>query len=146
MQCLELKKGKQRELFYNTISGFEFVSGYNYRLLVKRKTVENPPQDASKYQYTLLKILSKKSVSPTELTGTKWTIHSLNGISFASGSLEFSQNGIFAKFCNNISSEYTAKNSRIQALMLAATRMYCIGGLMDLEDAFQIDQAKYLRV
>jgi hypothetical protein len=74
MQCLELKKGKKRELFYDTISGFEFVSGYNYRLLVKRETVENPPQDASKYQYTLLKILSKKSVSQTDLAGTKWTI------------------------------------------------------------------------
>ena len=146
MQCLELKKGKKRELFYDTISGFEFVSGYNYRLLVKRETVENPPQDASKYHYTLLKILSKKSVTQNDLTGTKWVIHALNGIYFASGSLEFSQNRIFAKFCNNISGEYTAKNSRIQAPMLSATRIYCIGGLMDLEDAFQIDQAKYLRV
>jgi heat shock protein HslJ len=146
MQCLEVKKGKKRELFYDTISGFEFVSGYNYRLLVKRETVENPPQDASKYQYTLLKILSKKSVSQTDLAGTKWTIGSLNGMSFASGSLEFSQNRIFAKFCNSISGTYSIQGNQFHSPLLASTLMYCEGDMMKLEYAFQLDQSQYLRV
>jgi Domain of unknown function (DUF4377) len=99
MECLQLQKGKNTELFYDTIAGFDFTAGYRYRLLVKRETIENTPTDSNKYQYTLLKVLLKKPVS---LVGTHWKIVSLNGKKMNTGTLEFTKNQLSAKFCNGM--------------------------------------------
>jgi Domain of unknown function (DUF4377) len=40
--------------------GFDYVSGYTYRLLVLETEITNVPADGSSLSYTLIKILSKK--------------------------------------------------------------------------------------
>jgi hypothetical protein len=47
----------------NEIDGFHYEAGYEYRLKVLKKHLENPPADASDVTYELLEILLKKEVS-----------------------------------------------------------------------------------
>ena len=60
-KCLEV----DGQLFYESINGFKHEEGYTYRLKIQRYEAypgeEEPPQDASKYGYRLIEILSKTS-------------------------------------------------------------------------------------
>ena len=51
------------ELFYDTIGGFVYEEGYVYRLKIEREDLypgdEEPPQDASRYRYRLIEVMSK---------------------------------------------------------------------------------------
>lgn len=54
-KCFLVKKNQKEDwqFFYATISGFE------YKLLIAEKRIENPPQDSSSVEYELVKIISK---------------------------------------------------------------------------------------
>ena len=58
-KCLEVNG----ELFYESIVGFEYEEGYNYRLKIEQYDAspgeEGPPQDASRYGYRLIEVLRK---------------------------------------------------------------------------------------
>ncbi len=60
-KCLEV----DGQFFYESINGFKHEEGYTYRLKIERYEAypgeEEPPQDASKYGYRLIEILSKTS-------------------------------------------------------------------------------------
>ncbi len=60
-KCLQVQENgsPKWELFYNPIAGFTYEPGYEYELLVKRETVNNPPADGSSIKYTLVKEVSK---------------------------------------------------------------------------------------
>ena len=51
------------ELFYNMIEGFDYEEGFVYRLRIEREDLypgdEEPPQDASRYHYRLIEVVSK---------------------------------------------------------------------------------------
>ena len=51
------------ELFYDAIEGFDYVEGFDYLLRVERYDAwpdqEEPPQDASRYGYRLIEVISK---------------------------------------------------------------------------------------
>lgn len=53
------------KFFYGGIDGFEHEEGYTYRLKIERYDafpgVEEPPQDASRYGYRLIEVISKTS-------------------------------------------------------------------------------------
>ena len=59
MKCLEV----DGLLFYDSISGFEHEEGFSYRLKIERYDAfpgeEEPPQDASRYGYRLIEVISK---------------------------------------------------------------------------------------
>ena len=59
MKCLEV----DGLLFYESIRGFEHEEGYSYRLKIERYDAfpgrKEPPQDASKYGYRLIEVISK---------------------------------------------------------------------------------------
>lgn len=58
MECLVV----DGELFYDEIEGFEFEEGYRYRVEVERYERwpgEEPPQDAGRYGYRLLRVLER---------------------------------------------------------------------------------------
>ena len=59
MKCLEA----DGLLFYESIEGFEHEEGFSYRLKIERYDAfpgeEEPPQDASKYGYRLIEVISK---------------------------------------------------------------------------------------
>ncbi|MDY8135286.1 DUF4377 domain-containing protein [Aquimarina sp. 2201CG5-10] len=60
--CLLIKENMDQEwqLFYDTIEGFTYETGYEYQLEVTITPVKNPAADASSLQYTLIKVLSKE--------------------------------------------------------------------------------------
>lgn len=45
--------------FYDKVEGFDFVEGYNYKIIVNVSKVENPPADASNLKYKLIEIVEK---------------------------------------------------------------------------------------
>lgn len=45
--------------FYSSIAGFNYEEGFEYKILISEKEIENPPQDASSKEYTLIKVISK---------------------------------------------------------------------------------------
>lgn len=66
-KCLLVQEGdligtEDWEYFYfeDSIIGFEYEPGYIYRIVVKKTTIPDPPQDASSLRYELLRILSKE--------------------------------------------------------------------------------------
>ena len=61
MQCLLVTKPNgNQELFYDTIKGFNYEEGFNYRLKVRASKGGNGAADGSSMSYKLIKILSKK--------------------------------------------------------------------------------------
>lgn len=47
---------------YSGISGFDYEWGYVYDLKIKKRTIDNPPADASSIEFILEEIISKTSV------------------------------------------------------------------------------------
>ena len=60
-KCFLVKKNQEDnwQFFYSSIIGFEYQEGFEYELLVSEKEIENPPQDSSSVEYTLVKVKSK---------------------------------------------------------------------------------------
>ena len=62
-KCLEMDGG----FIYEGIDGFHHEEGYTYRLKIERYDafpgLKEPPQDASRYGYRLVEVLSKTKVS-----------------------------------------------------------------------------------
>ena len=60
-KCLEVNG----RLFYEGIDGFKHKKGYTYRLKIERYDAfpgeKEPPQDASRYGYRLMEVISKTS-------------------------------------------------------------------------------------
>ena len=69
MTCLLVKYASTEkwQYMYSQIEGFDYGPGYEYRLTVIRSERENIPQDASRYVYKLVKVLSKEKKQSTEL-------------------------------------------------------------------------------
>jgi hypothetical protein len=119
MECLQVRMGWQRQWqnFYNSISGFDYISGFTYRLLVLETKVANPPADSPSLSYSLIRMLSKKP-KPIEnpLLG-KWTLIGYNSTTITSTgyTLTFEQDRLSAKFCNSIFGSYTISGNTISS-------------------------------
>ena len=151
------------ELFYDSIEGFDFKEGNEYKIIVARTEKENVPQDASKYSYQLVEVLkshkqevsdsevkeddSKDSQSTDPLTLNSWewkeTQYSDDKI------VKPSENGKFvAKFedgkfssstdCNNVFGSYTLDEEKISFGALASTKMAC------QDEAKEVEYSKML--
>lgn len=68
---IKYKPEEKWQYFYSDIQNFKYEPGYEYLLLLKRTERINIPQDASKYTYTLKKIISKTAVKSNELPPNK---------------------------------------------------------------------------
>jgi heat shock protein HslJ len=151
MECMQVKIGteKQWSNFYNDIKGFDFVSGYTYRLLVLEEKIENPPMDASNVSYKLIRLINKKLVStPTSNSDTiigKWNLVYFNTKEVDSSKFtgNFTNKNFSMKFCNMINGSYTLSNNTFIAPNAASTMMYCEWLPMTLENAWNLDGATY---
>ena len=63
-KCLKVKFGKDGKWqnFYSEIKGFTHKEGLQYTIIVRRDEMSNPPQDASKYVYTLINVTNLKRI------------------------------------------------------------------------------------
>lgn len=62
IEYLWVKEKKESEytlLCFGEIRGFQYEKGYEYKLLVEKTILANPPADGSNVQYRLIEILSK---------------------------------------------------------------------------------------
>lgn len=139
-QCLQVKTTPDGEyqLFYDTIQGFEYEEGYEYEIVVSRTEVENPPADASKYQYSLVEVVSKSNatvqeVSQVGLEGVLWKLESIaatNGLapvlpdSQATAQFIAGQVGGNAS-CNTYFGTYQLDGSSLTIEMGGSTMMAC---------------------
>ena len=60
-KCLLVKEkdAQNWEYFYDNIAGFNYEAGFEYEVIVSEKEIENPPQDASSIETSLIEIISK---------------------------------------------------------------------------------------
>jgi heat shock protein HslJ len=123
MECLQVKTENESEWsnLYTSIKGFNYVPGYEYKLLVAVSTVSNPPADGSSINYTLKKVLQKKKVAMTNTgspfaKGKRWVLVEMNGTPLSKEIiwLEFDANGNQYhghSGCNGIGGSFTANQS-----------------------------------
>ncbi len=65
--CLQARfagGGQSWGRIYGGIRGFDYVAGSRYRLLVLETRIENPPADGAAINYSFIKMLSQKSLTP----------------------------------------------------------------------------------
>jgi hypothetical protein len=60
-QCMLTRQSPTAEwtYFYGGIDGFTYEPGFDWTLLVRTRTIENPPADGSSIEYRLLGVLDK---------------------------------------------------------------------------------------
>lgn len=47
------------EYLYDSIIDFNYEEGFEYEILISEMEIDNPPQDASSIEYTLIEMISK---------------------------------------------------------------------------------------
>lgn len=154
-KCMQVKDSPDGEWqnFFDNISGFDFVPGFEYELLVERSVVENPPADASKFAYALVEVVSKTPAIPVpgettaapDLEGVVWQLQSMADASghtvdamadipvtatFNDGQL--SGNG----GCNSYFGSYAVDGSSLTITPAGTTMMACPEKVMAQEQAF----------
>lgn len=155
MDCMQVKIGKDKEWqnFYNTIEGFTYEPGYEYRLKVVKTAREgNIPADASKYTYKLKKVVCKKKSKVNKNTSNatfnsatvlnkKMILTHINGKKVlegkAYGTLNSESNMFYGKNgCNNFNSGFKLSGDKIVFSTGMGTLMACDPESMQLESDF----------
>lgn len=88
MSCYQVKykNSADWENFSSNITGFHYVPGYRYVILVNRTKKQNVPADASIYNYQLKKIVKKTKIPKAEnnswnyVTKNKWALIQMDGV------------------------------------------------------------------
>jgi hypothetical protein len=60
-ECYRIRQQPDTDwtLFYDSIEGFDYQTGFEYTIKVMRRPVRNPPADGSSFTYHLLSTLRK---------------------------------------------------------------------------------------
>lgn len=137
MSCYQVKFAGSTdwENFHGPITGFHYVPGYRYEILVNRIKRKNVPADASSYSYKLKKIVKKTRV-PKKHTAwnyvlkNKWSLIQMNGA-------EQPQSPVYIKFdpvnktingfagCNTFFGGYEQNQNTISFKQLGSTMIGC---------------------
>jgi len=66
-ECLQVRKSADApwEALYTPIAGFTWEQGYDYRIRVSIREIDNPPADGSSLEYRLIQVLEKTPAGPT---------------------------------------------------------------------------------
>lgn len=153
-QCLQVRAGWKWSSLYGGISGFDFVSGYTYRLRVLETRIDNPPADGSAIEYSLLKVISTKSTISyiDEILIWDWRMIWFNDMSLVTLSniqaenltLSITKDRYSARICNAISGAYSIKNGAISSPFSMSTKMACPNTLISkIEELWSLDEATY---
>ncbi|MCA9874104.1 MAG: DUF4377 domain-containing protein [Anaerolineales bacterium] len=154
-QCMQVKEnpGDEYTLFYQQIDGFTFEPGYEYELLVRVTTVENPPADGSSLQYTLVDVVSQTPVTAgatavetdqaASLVGPLWQAQTIQGTAVLPDTevtAVFGEDGSLggSAGCNTYTTSYQVNGSNITIGLPASTQQLCTepAGIMEQETDF----------
>jgi heat shock protein HslJ len=158
MQCMQVKENPADpySFFYQQIEGFTFEPGFEYELLVRVTTVENPPADGSSLSYALVSVVNQTPMADsappagpvartegTQLVGTLWQMQSYGGNPALAGTevtAVFTEEGTLggSSGCNSYSTSYTVDGNNLSINgAIASTMMACLDdGVMEQEAAF----------
>jgi len=156
MECLVVND----EYFYDGIAGFDFEPGNEYVITVQRTERENVPADAGIYEYSLIEVISKKTINLDDenkndlalLQGNQWqwtgTQLSNDDIITPNGSAEFiawfNTEGDFSSTtdCNTIGGTYTTNANVLTFGVLFSTKMACMEETLETAYAKNISETQ----
>lgn len=137
MNCYQVKfhDSTDWESFHGPITGFHYVPGYRYVILVNRIKRKNVPADASAYTYKFKKIvkktrIAKKQSSWSYVLKNKWSLIQMNGE-------EQEQSPVYLKFdgikktvngfagCNTFFGSFEQNQNTISFTQLGSTMIGC---------------------
>jgi heat shock protein HslJ len=138
-ECLQVKDkaSAQWRNYSDTIAGFDYQEGYEYKISVQPLQTSNTLSGVYEEKYKLLKVISKRKTgySPSEkLAGTKWILRAMNdtnktlGIPDTSNFIVFDiKSGVAHGHapCNSYTISFNVKGSKISLTNLSATKMLC---------------------
>lgn len=166
-KCLVVRKTDSPDwmYFYSTIQGFKFRENYTQKIRVRITPRKNAPQDASAFDYRLIKTLSRSKTDgntleeaqrqmqnqkPLMLGGRKWMITEIEGTKVEAGkaTMQFNEKekSFGAKICNGMGGNYELSGSNIKFSKMLGTMMYCGEPLQPIEDKFKSAIEKVRRV
>lgn len=158
-KCLLIleKGGKEFELFYQDIKGFEYEDGVRQTIQVSKRHIENPLVIQTEPVYTFIKVISKERIhagtkpektvadAPLSILDKKWYLRKMRDSD--TSSLEIDDDTVWIEFntmenrlkgkapCNTYFGGFkTDLISAFQASAIASTKMYCSN--MSFEDLY----------
>ena len=164
-KCLVVREVNSNNWTYfsGTIQDFKFRENYTQKIRVRIKPRKNVPQDASAFEYKLVKTLNRSKTNgnthaeamrqlqnqkPLSLGG-KWTITEIEDMKVENGkaTIEFNEKekSFGAKICNGMGGNYELDISKIKFSKTLGTMMYCGEPLQPIEDRFKIALEKITR-
>ena len=140
-ECIQVreKSNAQWRVFSDTIQGFNYEEGFEYKISVEEVPTENKLNGMYEEKYKLLKIIAKKKTDfkPSEkLPFKKWVLKAMNdgnrnlGLSDTSVFIEFNLKTGKARgraLCNNFTTSFSCQGSNISITDLTSTKMMCKG-------------------
>lgn len=143
--CFQVQKdgSKTWELFYDRITGFDYVAGNRYVIdVIETPRPEPVPQDLSKYTYSLGKIIS---ITP-KITGDEGSVYRvirMNGKDMTNANVSLSFDSVFKRIsgksgCNGFFSavKLNKKQNKICVKPGGSTLMACPDAQMETEREF----------
>lgn len=149
-ECLQVKEGKDKnwKYFYESIQGFTYEPGYEYKLKVeKNKRTGIIPADAAEYTYKLKKVVRKKKISSAinkssmNFLDKKMILTQMNGKKITEENIYFTFNSkdqsVSGKSgCNRFNSTYKLSGDDLKINSGISTMMACDEKSMQLEREF----------
>ncbi|MFT5751143.1 MAG: heat shock protein HslJ [Flavobacteriales bacterium] len=121
-------------LFYDTITGFEYLEGYAYTLKIQATPILNPPADASSVSYKLITIVSQRNTSKVvngvPLLDGNFEVTTVNGKDVSVHHLTISLDAPRKKItgfsgCNNYNVGVHQKGFQLRFSQVGTTKKYC---------------------
>jgi heat shock protein HslJ len=141
--CYLLKNSVNGEWknYHGEIEGFDYKEGYEYEILVRKQTIDNPPADAPSFNYVIVDVVKKtptmiisenarerldKKIYSILKIRTEKGLHSVVDVPDCYIEFDLTENKIFGKDgCNDIMGSIIINKNNILISELATTRMMC---------------------
>ncbi len=139
------------QMFYNSIEGFDYQSGYLYKLSVKKEELDpkTVPADASTLKYTLVKVMEKQEDLKLRLNDI-WLLTKIKGAVVEAAQVNTPQMEIHLRDgrihgndgCNSFNGAITQIGQKeLRFGPIAATKKFCVNN-MELPKQFHAALAK----
>jgi len=142
MQIREKSNGPWRN-YSDTIAGFKYQEGYEYKIKVEQLQTENTLSGMYEEKYKLVKVISKVKTGynpGVKLEGKSWILKKMND---TFRTLNVTDSTIFVAFdaktgkthgkvlCNTFASSFTCDGTNIAFTDMAATKALCKGEVFE---------------
>lgn len=135
---VRFKDSADWEYMYENIEGFNYQTGYNYRILIKIEKIENPQADASNRKISFIEMIEKtESVSDfSKLANGKYSWLTFKGEPIKTGDgMELNSGQFNLHYCNQVNGNYTeTMEGMIKFNAVTRTKMACLDQVPSEDD------------